>query len=152
LTTHDFSNQGLIIVVAVTELNLQNGLIEFRREQDICSGINRATLTVTSELVTIPEIYSKIYVYEGDYEGETFVGDTFIFYVASIERIQGSTVSITCQDITKLLADYLVEDDYTIEENMEWVIDQLKAKNNASHIVAYEKIQIESRKKQSINI
>ena len=43
-------------------------------------------------------------------------------------------------------------DDYTIEENMEWVIDQLKAKNNASHIVASEKIQIESRKKQSINI
>ena len=43
-------------------------------------------------------------------------------------------------------------DDYTIEENMEWVIDQLKAKNNASHIVASEKIQIESRKKQLINI
>lgn len=43
-------------------------------------------------------------------------------------------------------------DDYTIEENMEWVIDQLKSKNNASHIVASEKIQIESRKKQSINI
>ena len=116
MTTHDFSNQGLIIVVGDTELNLQNGLIEFRREQDICSGINRATLTVTSELITIPEIYSKIYVYEGDYEGETFVGETFIFYVASIERFQGSTVSITCQDITKLLADYLVEDDYTIEE------------------------------------
>lgn len=116
MTTHDFSNQGLIIVIGETELNLQNGLIEFRREQDICSGINRATLTVTSELVTIPEIYSKIYVYEGDYEGETFVGETFIFYVASIERVQGSTVSITCQDITKLLVDYLVEDAYTIEE------------------------------------
>lgn len=43
-------------------------------------------------------------------------------------------------------------DDYTIEENMEWVIDQLKAKNNASHVIASEKIQIESRKKQSINI
>lgn len=43
-------------------------------------------------------------------------------------------------------------DDYTIEENMEWVIDQLKAKNNASHIIASEKIQMESRKKQSINI
>lgn len=43
-------------------------------------------------------------------------------------------------------------DDYTIEENMEWVIDQLKSKNNAYYIVAAEKIQIESFKKQSINI
>ena len=43
-------------------------------------------------------------------------------------------------------------DEYTLTEEMEWVIDQLKSKNNASHIVAAEKIQIESFKKQSINI
>lgn len=43
-------------------------------------------------------------------------------------------------------------DEYTLLEEMEWVIDQLKSKNNASHIMASEKIQIESRKKQSINI
>jgi len=43
-------------------------------------------------------------------------------------------------------------DDYSISENMEWCIDQLKAKNNASHIVASEKIQIQSRKNQSVNI
>ena len=40
----------------------------------------------------------------------------------------------------------------TISEEMEYVIDQLKSKNNASHNVASEKIRIESLKKQSINI
>jgi len=43
-------------------------------------------------------------------------------------------------------------DDYTISENMEWCIDQLKAKNNASFLVASEKTQAQSRAKQSINI
>ena len=42
--------------------------------------------------------------------------------------------------------------EYTLLEEMEWVIDQLKSKNNASHIVAVEKIQIESFKKQSKNL
>jgi hypothetical protein len=43
-------------------------------------------------------------------------------------------------------------DNYTLLEEMEWVIDQLKSKNNASHIVASEKIQIQSKLNQSVNI
>jgi len=43
-------------------------------------------------------------------------------------------------------------DQYTLLEEMEWVIDQLKSKNNASHIVAAEKIQIQSKLNQSINL
>lgn len=43
-------------------------------------------------------------------------------------------------------------DEYTLLEEMEYVIDQLKSKNNAYHIVAAEKIQIQSRKNQSVNL
>ena len=43
-------------------------------------------------------------------------------------------------------------DDYTLLDEMQWVIDQLKSKNNASHLVAAEKIQIQSKLNQSINI
>lgn len=43
-------------------------------------------------------------------------------------------------------------DDCTISENMEYVIDQLKAKNNSVHNISAEKIQEESRRKQSINL
>lgn len=43
-------------------------------------------------------------------------------------------------------------DDCTISENMEYVIDQLKAKNNSIHNISAEKIQEESRRKQSINL
>jgi hypothetical protein len=43
-------------------------------------------------------------------------------------------------------------DKFTLLEEMEYVIDQLKSKNNASYIVASEKIQIQSKLNQSINI
>ena len=43
-------------------------------------------------------------------------------------------------------------DEYTLLEEMEWVVDQLKSKNNASHLVASQKIQMQSRLNQSVNI
>jgi biotin synthase-related radical SAM superfamily protein len=43
-------------------------------------------------------------------------------------------------------------DEYTLLEEMEWVVDQLKSKNNASHLVAFQKIQMQSRLNQSVNI
>jgi hypothetical protein len=43
-------------------------------------------------------------------------------------------------------------DEYTLLEEMEWVIGQLKSKNNASHLVASEKIQIQSKLNQSVNL
>jgi uncharacterized protein (UPF0332 family) len=43
-------------------------------------------------------------------------------------------------------------DEYSLAEEMDYVIGQLKSKNNASHIVSAEKIQLESFKKQSKNL
>ena len=43
-------------------------------------------------------------------------------------------------------------DEYTLLEEMEWVISQLKSKNNTSHLISSEKIQIQSKLNQSINL
>ena len=43
-------------------------------------------------------------------------------------------------------------DEFSLVDEMDYVIGKLKSKNNAYHIIAAEKIQIESFKKQSKNI
>mgnify|MGYP003657471060 CR=1 FL=1 len=58
---------------------------------------------------------------------------------------------VTLKDVLIMFSE-TATDGYTLLDEMQWVIDQLKSKNNASYLVAAEKIQIQSRLNQSINI
>lgn len=58
---------------------------------------------------------------------------------------------VTLKEVLVMFAD-TATDEYTLLDEMQYVIDTLAKKNKARHIEASEKIQIESRKKQSINL
>jgi acyl-[acyl carrier protein]--UDP-N-acetylglucosamine O-acyltransferase len=98
-------------------------------------------------------LYNKIKQIETMTTKETFLSENRneIIEIAQEQMRENGFEYVTLKEVLTMYKDTF-DMTMTISEEMEYVIDRLKSKNNASYIVSAEKIKIESFKKQSINI
>lgn len=120
MVTHNRSNHGDVIIYiqdGSSRTSINTSVISAQRGQDICTGTNRATIVLVHDNVSDSiDIGTQIVIGEGAVVDGTFEGNYYLMPVAVKERGHDGTVTLTCQDITKLINDYLVEDEYTIDE------------------------------------
>ncbi len=90
-------------------IDITNSVIEYSREEDICTGFGTVDMTVEAKTARDFRPWETIVVYENSTKMHTY-------NIASAEeQIPGLVYVVTCQDDSKRLTDYFIDDQYTID-------------------------------------
>lgn len=107
------------IVVKHNGIDISRYVIDYKREQKVCSGIGSFVLTLEKGYPTTIDTFDPFILYE---EGR----QVSIYYATTIVNSQKSgNIVVTCQDNSKRLADYFIGDSYEITTYSltgEWIV------------------------------
>jgi len=96
------------ILVTWNGADITNSVIEYSREQDICTGIGTLDMTVEAKTARDFMPWNTIIVWENGNKEHTY-------NIASAEeQIPGAIYVVSCQDDSKRLSDYFIDAQYEI--------------------------------------
>ncbi len=99
------------ILVKLNDVDISSYVISYGRSKHICTGIGEATVELDREFATPITTYDEIKIYEDTVHKGTY-------FVSSItDSVPTGTITLECQDGSKLLSDYFVYDLYDVGEN-----------------------------------
>jgi len=85
-------------------------VIEYSRQQQICTGIGNASFTLSDTVNITPQTYKEFHLYEGGIKKGAYVVTDFT------NNVPNGTISFGCQDYSKRLQDYFIPDTFLVTE------------------------------------
>ena len=85
-------------------------VIEYSRQQQICTGIGNASFTLSDTVNITPQTYKEFQLYEDGIKKGAYVVTDFT------NNVPNGTISFGCQDYSKRLQDYFIPDTFLVTE------------------------------------
>ena len=101
------------VQIKLNDVDISSYVLSYTRDKSICDGVGIADVELNSLFPTTVVPYDEIKIYESSVHKGTY------FVSSQSKTIPAGSLTLNCQDSSKLLADYFISDQYDIGDDLE---------------------------------